>query len=264
MKIAAALNMPVMDHALDPAIAGKGVMHDGKRSMKLGLPGIPSSAETEIVRRDIKLARQTGCHVHIQHVSARESVELIRQARKEGIAVSGEATPHHLAFTDDDITADNTNLKMNPPVRSKEDRKSLLSAVVDGTLEVLATDHAPHRADEKANDFIRAPFGVVGVETAAGVTFALLVKTGLMSISEWLRRWTIGPAHVLGLAPPALSAGRQADLAILDISSEWTVKSTEFVSKSKNTPFEGWKLACRPVYTFHRGLIVWTERQSKD
>ncbi len=264
MKIAAALNMPVMDHALDPAIAGKGVMHDGKRSKKLGLPGIPSSAETEIVRRDIKLARQTGCHVHIQHISAMESVELIRQARKEGIAVSGEATPHHLAFTDDDITADNTNLKMNPPVRSKEDRKSLLSAVVDGTLEVLATDHAPHRADEKANDFIHAPFGVVGLETAAGVTFALLVKTGLMSISEWLRRWTIGPAHVLGLAPPALSAGRQADLAILDISSEWTVKSTEFVSKSKNTPFEGWKLACRPVYTFHRGLIVWTERQSKD
>jgi dihydroorotase len=264
MKAAKMLGIVVMDHALDPALAGNGVMHEGNRSRKLGLPGIPSAAESEIVKRDIALAEETGCRIHIQHVSAKESVELIREARRRGLPVSGEATPHHLALIDDDVTGADTNMKVNPPVRSKADRQAILAAVADGTLEILATDHAPHTGEDKSKGFIKAPFGMVGLETAVGVTFTLLVKSGLMSINDWLARWTAGPAHVLGLQSPSLSGGQPADLVLLDLESGWTVNAADFLSKSRNTPFNGRKLSGRAVCTFHAGLMTWNGLKSND
>jgi dihydroorotase len=257
MKTAKKLGIVIMDHALDPALAGKGVMHEGSRSRELGLPGIPSAAESEIVKRDIALAEKTGCRVHIQHVSAKESVELIREARRRGLPVSGEATPHHLALADGDVTGADTNMKVNPPMRAEADRQAILAGVIDGTLELLATDHAPHTGEDKSRGFIQAPFGMVGLETAVGVTFTLLVKSGLMNINDWLTRWTTGPAHVLGLRSPSLSDGQPSDLVLLDLESEWTAHAADFFSKSRNTPFNGRKLTGHPVCTFHAGLMTW-------
>jgi len=253
------VGLPIMDHALDPAVAGNGVMHEGERSAELDLPGIPSSAESEIVRRDIILAVRTGCRIHIQHVSCAESVDRIRQAKRAGVPVSGEATPHHLALTDLDVTGTDANMKMSPPLRAESDRQSIYAAVVDGTLEVLATDHAPHLEEEKEKGFISAPFGVVGLETAVGVTYSLLVKSGAMSVMDWLRRWTIGPAKVLGIMPPSLAVGEPADITILDLDSSWIVRSKTFLSKSRNTPFEGRKLVGRSVLTLHHGMLTWQE-----
>jgi len=254
MTICSELNVPLLDHALDPAVAAGGVMHDGARSRQLRLPGIPSAAEIRIVERDIRLAEKTGCAVHIQHVSTAESVNLIRQAISKGLRVSGEATPHHIALNDSNVTEDSANFKMNPPVRSEEDRKAIIAGVADGTLQILATDHAPHTSHDKNKGFIPAPFGIVGLETAVGITYSLLVKSRVMSLLEWTRRWTIGPGLLLGLKKmPSLSIGSPANVTILDLSSEWTVNSSDFLSKSCNTPFNGRKLTGRALYTLLRG-----------
>ncbi|MFC1496980.1 dihydroorotase [Verrucomicrobiota bacterium] len=257
MKTAKELKTAILDHALDPALAGKGVMHEGSVSAQLKLPGIPTQSEVNMVQRDIRLAEETGCHIHIQHVSAKETVELIRKALDRGLPVSGEATPHHLALIDSDINPKNTNFKMNPPLRTSADRTALLSAVADGTLRILATDHAPHSHTGKTKSFLDAPFGVVGLETAIGTTYTLLVKNKLMSLADWIDRWTVSPAHVLNLEPPALSPGQKADITILDLNTEWTIHSNEFASKSTNTPFEGRKITGRPIYTFCNGIMTY-------
>lgn len=254
MRAARPLRCPIMDHALDYALAGNGVIHEGARSRSLGLPGIPSEAETRIVERDIRLARETGCAVHLQHLSAAGSVELVRQARREGVAVSAEVTPHHLALTDAAITAANADqLKMNPPVRAEADRQALLDGIIDGTLTCLATDHAPHTAAAKAKGFMSAPFGVIGLETAVGVTYTLLVRSGRMRLMDWVARWTLGPARVLGLPVPSLAPGATADFVLLDLSTEWLVQPDDFASKSRNTPFGGWRLTGRAAHTFLGG-----------
>lgn len=259
MTLAAALNKAIMDHAQDREMEKNGVMHEGEFSKHWKLPGIPSEAEAKIIRRDIDLARRTGCAVHIQHVSTKEGVELIRDARARGLKVSGELTPHHLALTDADIKEGDTNYKMNPPLRSAADRKALVQGIVDGTLQALATDHAPHTAEMKARGFLKAPFGIVGLETAVGVTYTELVATGLMKLGAWVHRWTVGPARVLGLPDPSLKPGAPANIAILDLATTWTVRASEFVSKSRNTPFEGRKLTGRAVRTILQGRSVWQE-----
>jgi dihydroorotase len=256
MNICRELDKPVFDHALDPMIAAQGVMHDGIKSKQLGLPGIPSLAESRIVERDIQLSKQTGCTIHIQHISAAESIDLIRHALSMGLRISGEATPHHIALADSDVLVENTNFKMNPPVRSDKDRKAILSAVADGTIQVLATDHAPHTQNDKGKGFISAPFGIVGLETAIGITYSLLVKSGMMSLIEWVRRWTTGPAKVIGLPAPCLKVNNPADITILDLDSDWIVDSNDFFSRSKNTPFIGKKLTGRAVYTFLNGTMT--------
>lgn len=262
MLRARVLGRTVMDHALEAHRSHKGVMHEGERSSALGLPGIPSQAEYEIVQRDIELSAQTGCPTHIQHVSCREAVEMIRDARARGFPVTGEVTPHHLALTDADIPAvECAEFKMAPPLRSAGDRAALLDGVVDGTLQALATDHAPHRAADKARGFAAAPFGVVGLETAVGVTYTCLVRSGRMSRLEWLRRWTTGPAAVLGMQIEGFAEGARADLAVLDLDSEWVVDSKDFISRSRNTPFERWRLVGQSVYTFCNGQLTWNARQ---
>ena len=257
LRSAAALGKPVLDHALDPGLAGSGVMRLGSRSRDLGLAGIPPEAEVRVVERDIALAERTGATVHIQHLSCGESAARIREARKRNRRVTAEVTPHHLALCDDDVRAEAPEaFKMSPPLGSRDDRDRLLEAISDGTVTVLATDHAPHRAADKAKGFAAAPFGVVGLETAVGVTYSLLVLSGRMGLMDWLRRWTLGPASVLGITPPSLLAGTPADVTVLDLATEWTVQPSSFVSKSLNTPFAGRHLHGRAVWTFHRGCLV--------
>lgn len=258
MHRARALNRPVMDHALDPALAGRGVMHDGSVAKRLGLPGIASEAETRIVERDIALCEATGCRVHIQHVSAADSVSLIRAARRRGLAVSGEATPHHLACTDADAADGDSRFKMNPPLRSEQDRQALLKGVADGVLDVLATDHAPHPQSEKARGFLAAPFGVIGLETAVGVSYGELVTSGMLTVSDWVERWTVGPARLLGLPAPTLAEGAPADITVLNLAAEWVVDPRHFASTSRNTPFEGKTLTGQAVWTFCAGRPAWS------
>lgn len=263
MELAAELHRPVLDHALDPRLAGRGVIHEGVASARLRLPGIPAMAEVAAVERDIALAKETGCAIHIQHVSAAESVVLLRAARAKGVRITAEATPHHLALTDDDIPGNDANFKMNPPIRSEDDRQALLAGVQDGTLQVLATDHAPHRQKDKARGLISAPFGIVGLETAVGVTYSVLVESGLIPLVEWLRRWTVGPALALGVPPPSLAAGQQADLCLLDVREPWVIDKGAFLSKSRNTPFEGRRVTGRPVLTLCGGRLTWDGRGAR-
>ena len=254
MRQAAALGLPVMDHALDPELAGSGVMHDGDTARRFGLPGIPSAAETIVVERDIALCRETGCAIHIQHVSAAASVDRIREARRFGLPVSGEATPHHLFLCDSDIPDDNANFKMNPPLRTADDRAALLNAVADGTLQAFATDHAPHTAEAKRRGMRAAPFGVIGLETAVAVTYTACVLSGRMSLMEWIRRWTTGPAAILRMPPPSLAPGQSADLTLLSFDKPFTVGEDTFASLSRNSPFFGMTLTGRAVRTFFSGF----------
>jgi dihydroorotase len=253
-----------MEHAEDHKLEKAGVMHEGEHAQRCQLPGVPSAAEVKIVARDIALAEATGAAVHIQHVSAAESVALIRAARARGVRVTGEVTPHHLTLTDADVQSDNPGAyKMNPPLRAAADRAALIEGLCDGTLTSLATDHAPHTAEAKARGFLHAPSGIIGLETAIGVTYAALVKTGRMDLLAWLRLWTTGPAAVLGLLPPSLAPGAAADLVLLDLDSEWTVNPAEFATKSRNTPFGGWKLTGRAAATVFGGKITWLADQKR-
>lgn len=259
MLAARALGKPVMDHALDPALAGRGVMHEGSCSRRLGLPGIPSAAEDRIVERNIRLAAETGAATHIQHVSSAGAVAHIRRAQDRGLPVTAEVTPHHLALTDEDVDITNADFKMNPPLRSPADRQALLEAVAEGTLQAFATDHAPHRRQDKDRGFVAAPFGVVGLETAIGITYSELSLSGRMTLIDWIRRWTDGPARVLGLPTPSLAEGSVADIALLDLETEWTVRKDAFVSQSDNTPFEGRRVTGRAVATWCEGKLTWRE-----
>jgi len=257
MQQAAELNIPIMDHAEDPLAEHHGVMHEGDYTKQAGLPGIPSEVEIRTVQRDIDLARKTGARIHIQHVSTKEAIALIQAAKEEGLPVSGEATPHHLALCDQDIDAADSHYKMNPPLRSKEDREAIRSATARGILEAFATDHAPHTAESKARGFIDGPFGIIGLETAIGVTYTTMVEAGLMDIESWIARWTSGPANILGLPAPSLSAGEKADIVLLNTTTSWTVEPAVSVSKSRNTPFGGTLLKGRPVFTLFNGTLVY-------
>ena len=262
MDIARELNIPIMDHAQHAGMEQNGVMHEGVASAKFGLPGIPSEAEALIVERDIRLAEETGCQLHIQHVTAKESVTLIQDAKRRGVRVSGEASPHHLALADTDVDPMDARFKMNPPLRSTADRDALRAAVVDHTLEVLATDHAPHTHEAKAKGFLEAPFGVIGLETAIGLTYSILVQSGRLTVGEWVERWTIGPAQALNLSPPSLAPGQPADVLVMDNVDPWTVDASSFVSKSRNTPFHGWELVGRPMVTLFHGRITWVRHKT--
>jgi len=234
-------------------------MHDGECSQEFGLPGIPAESEWCIVARDIELAEETGCALHIQHISSAKTVELIRAAQARGLPVSGEASPHHLFFADVDVDPSDANYKMNPPLRSKADRAAIRQGVASGVLGAFATDHAPHSAAKKAVGFIDAPFGIIGLETAVGITYSVMVQSGLMSMIEWLRRWTTGPCEILGLPLPSLAPGSPANVTVLDLEHKWVVDPADFVSRSRNTPFTGCDLWGHSVCTIHAGRIAFQE-----
>jgi len=255
MARAAGLGRAILDHAEDENLKGGGVMHAGAKARAAGLPGVGEEVETRIVARDIRLARETGCRLHIQHVSCGASISMISAAQEEGLPVSAEVTPHHLALCDEDVDPRDASYKVNPPLRSAEDRAALREAVAGGVVAAFASDHAPHTAASKARGFLKAPAGICGLETAVGVTYTVMVRGGLMDLKSWIERWTLGPARILGLPAPALEPGARADVTLLDLEHSWRVDSAEFVSRGRNTPFEGRKLFGRCVMTIAAGDI---------
>jgi len=247
--------MPVIAHAEDRALAGSGVMHEGAVSLRLGLRGIPSSAEEVMVARDIALAGLTGGHLHIAHISTANSVAMVRVARAAGVNVTAEASPHHLFLTDRAVEGYNTNAKMNPPLRSEEDRQAVRTGVADGTIDVIATDHAPHHRDEKDVEFDLAANGVVGLETLLPLVLAL-VREGVVDLPTAFAKVTSEPARVLGIPVGRLQVGSPADLVVVDSDLEWQVEAVDLQSKSKNTAFDGWKMRGRAVLTMVDGRVV--------
>ena len=244
MRRAEALGLPVMDHAVVPAL--QGAVRDGALARSLGLRAFPDEAETRAVARDLALAAETGAHVHLQHLSAGASAGLVSAARAHGVRVSAEATPHHLLLACEEIPGDDANWKMNPPLGTRADRARLRAAVLDGTVDCFATDHAPHPAAAKARGFADAPFGVIGLETALAATWEAMVAQAGMAPLDWCARWTLGPAAALGLPAPALAPGAPARVALLRLAP-WTVQAADFASKSRNTPMTGRTFPLRPV-----------------
>ncbi len=247
-------DMLVISHCEDTALAAKGVMNEGVISTELGLRGIPRAAEDVMTARDIALAELTGGRLHIAHVSTAGSVSIVRDAKARGVKVTAETCPHYFSLTEEAVRGYNTMAKMNPPLRSAADVAAIKQGLRDGTLDVIATDHAPHAADEKAGEFDFAPFGIVGLETALGLTLKL-VEEGTLTVAEAIRKLTANPAGILKIDKGSLSPGSEADITILDPGLEWIVNASEFKSKSRNTPFNGWKLKGRAVQTIVGGGI---------
>lgn len=259
LEYASMFSIPVISHCEDANLSGKGVMHEGAVSTGLGLKGIPSAAEAVMVARDLLLAELTGGKLHIAHVSAAESIRFIREAKGRGVKVTCEATPHHLSLTDEAVRSFSPNTKVNPPLRSAEDVAAVQEGLKNGTIDAIATDHAPHAVHEKEQEYDRAPFGISGLETALGLAITSLVEPGILSLKEVIARLTITPARVMGLQKGTLSVGADADLTIFDPSRQWTVDVSRFESKGKNSPFHGWTLRGQVVATIVGGRILWEE-----
>jgi dihydroorotase len=252
-----AFDVPVASHCEEKALSRGGAMNEGIVSARLGLTGIPNAAEDVMIARDLMLAELTGGRLHIQHVSTRLGVDMIRQARARGVRVSAEATPHHLTLTDAAADGYRTDAKVNPPLRSEQDRAAVIAGMLDGTLDVIATDHAPHHYDEKEQAFDDAPFGLVGLETAVGLILTHFVHTGKLSYAELVNRMSVAPARAFSLTGGTLAEGAVADVTVIDPDVEWTVDPKAFLSKSRNTPFSGWKLKGRAVLTVVDGRVVY-------
>ena len=258
VEYARMVGLPVLDHCQDYNLVGNGVVHEGYWSTLLGLPGWPAAGEEAIVMRNILLAELCDHHIHCQHVSAAGSVRLIREARARGIKISGEVCPHHIALTDEAIQNFDTNYKMNPPLRTPQDVEAIMEGIADGTLSILASDHAPHADFEKEVEFDAAPFGIIGLETELGLFLDLLVhKHRKIDIVRLIEMYTVEPARLLKLEVGTLSAGAAADVTLIDPELEWTVDATKFQSGSRNSPFDGWKLKGRAVRTIVGGKTVW-------
>ena len=257
LEYARTFGIPVADHCEDMSLAHGGSMHEGIVSTRLGLKGIPSAAEEIMVARDIILAELTGGHVHLCHMSTRGSVELIRRAKEKGLKVTAEATPHHFTLTHEACEGYDTNAKMNPPLREAEDREAIRQGLKDGTIDVIATDHAPHHYDAKEREFDEAPNGIVGLETAFGLTMSELVLSGLLTLPELVYRMSTLPARLFRLPGGSLAVGAPADVVILDPAVQWVVEPGAFFSKSRNTPFAGRTLTGRADLTIVRGRVVW-------
>jgi dihydroorotase len=253
LEYATLFDRPLIQHAEDPLLAAGGVMHEGLVSTILGLRGIPSEAETVIVARDIELSKLTGGWVHFAHLSCAASVELIRDAKRRGLRITCEVTPHHLALTHEAIGEFNTHAKVNPPLRTEQDRVALIEGLRDGTIDCIATDHAPHTDWEKEADFDSAPFGTSGLETALGICAETLIAPGLLTWSQLIEKLSTAPAKIAGIAGGALSVGAPADLILIDPSAAWTVEPQRFISKGRHSPFTGRSVTGAVVRTFCRG-----------
>jgi len=247
-----AFGVPVMAHEEDLNLAGKGVMHEGEVSTRLGLRGIPAAAEEAMLARDLSLAELTGGRLHSCHVSCAGSVRLLRDAKRRGIKVTAEATPHHFTLTDKAVEGYDTRTKMNPPLRSEADRSAVVEGLADGTIDAIATDHAPHSPVEKEVEFDLAANGIIGVETALPLALAL-VRSGALTPLRLAELLSSGPARVLGVPGGTLAQGSIADLTVVDPTAEWTCDPAGLLSKSRNTPFAGWKLTGRASFTLVEG-----------
>ena len=258
LEYAKMFGLVVMDHCQDYSLVGKGVMHEGYWSTVLGLPGWPAAGEELIVQRNALLAELTGTPIHCQHLSAAGSVRVLREARGRGVPLSGEVCPHHIALTDASLQGYDTNFKMNPPLRSEEHVEALLEGIADGTITILASDHAPHCSFEKEVEFDQAPFGILGLETEVGIFLDILVhKKKVIDLKRFVEMYTVNPARLLGLNSGTLNAGAPADVTVIDPGLEWTVDRDASFSLSRNTPFHGWELRGRAVRTMVGGKTVW-------
>ena len=256
MEYAEMFDIAVISHCEDMGLVNDGSMNEGFMSTYLGLKGINRAAEEVMVARDIIIAESTNTAVHIAHVSTRGSVELVRQAKKRGVRVTCETCPHYFTLTEKACEGFNTNAKMNPPLRTEDDVEAIKEGLADGTIDAIATDHAPHHIDEKNCEFARAMNGIVGFETALGLAITYLVKPGVLTIQELLRKMSVNPADILGLNKGNLGVGRCADIVIFNPEERYTVHTAELHSKSKNSPYDGWELYGKPQYTIVNGSIV--------
>jgi dihydroorotase len=255
----ARIGCPIAPHEEVKALTAGGHMHDGEVARSLGIRGMPAEGEAGMVERDLRLLERTGGRLHVLHVSVARAVGLIRDAKRRGLPVTAEACPHHFVLTDEAVRAHGTLAKMSPPLRSSEDVEAVREGLRDGTLDAIATDHAPHAADEKGLPFDRAPFGIVGLETALGLTLTHLVAPGVLSLSDAIARWTCVPARVMGIPGGRLQAGDVADVTVIDPDLEWTVDPGQFRSRSRNTPFAGWRLRGKAVATLLGRRITYRE-----
>ncbi len=257
MKKAASINMPIVAHCEENTLINKGSVHEGGFSKANGLNGIPSVCESVHIARDVLLAEAADCHYHVCHISTKESVRVVRDAKRAGIRVTAEVSPHHLLLCDEDIPGLDPNYKMNPPLRGKEDRAALIEGLLDGTIDFIATDHAPHTAEEKNEGMLLAPFGIVGLETAFPLLYTHFVETEKLTLQQLINYLTVKPAETFGLDRGRLEVGAVADITIIDLDEEQEINPTTFLSKGKNTPFTGWNCKGWPIMTIVNGKIVW-------
>ena len=259
MKEAAELNVPVLAHCEEINLVKGGVMNADSNAQKLGLKGITNEVEDIIAQRDINLAEKLGTTLHLCHCSTKDSVEMLKVAKAKGVKVSGEVCPHHFTLTTDDIPCNDANFKMNPPLRTAEDRDALIKGLSEDILEVISTDHAPHSEEEKSKGFEGSPFGIVGLETSVGLTVTKLVKPGYITLKQMIEKMSYNPAKILGIDKGTLKEGSVADITIFDADEEYTVDKNDFESKGKNTPFDGYKLFGKVKYTILDGEIVYND-----
>lgn len=251
--------LAIISHSEEKTLSAGGHMHEGLWSTRLGIPGIPSASEDVAVARDVRLAEVTGGRLHVCHVSSARSVEIIRRAKDRGVAVTAEATPHHFTLTDEAVSSFDANVKMNPPLRSEADRAAIIAGLADGTLDAIATDHAPHAAREKLVEFDLAPFGILGLQTALPLALEILVGGGHLDLPAVIDRMTRAPGRILGLESGTLRPGVPADVTVFDPAVRWTLTPEELESKSRNTPFLGWELTGRVLLTLLAGRATWED-----
>ena len=257
MEYCDSLGLPVIDHCEDPSFFAGGVMREGKQSVKLGLKGIPSQSESICVGRDVEVAALTGARLHIAHMSTRASLEYVRAAKKQGLRVTCEVTPHHFTLVDEDVRYD-SHYKMNPPLASREDREALIEGLADGSVDAIATDHAPHHPASKDVEFDRAPFGITGFETALALGLSELVQPGRLSLKRLVELFTVGPARVLGIERK-IAEGQPADITVFSTDHPWTFRGEDSPSKSRNSPFNGRAFRGAPAATIVGGRIVYKQ-----
>ena len=257
MEFARSFHMPVINHCEDLHLSAGGDMHEGAASVRLGLRGIPGSSEDVMVARDILLAEVTGARYHVAHISSRHSVEMVAFAKIKGLPVTSEATPHHLTLTDAGMIPYDSNYKMKPPLRSAGDVNAVVAGVVNGAIDAIATDHAPHAGSEKMQEFEKCPFGIIGLETALGVALEHLVHSGKINITRLVEMFTVNPARILSIPRGTLAAGAAGDVTILSTDRQWTYDVNKSLSKSRNSPFDGVAFRGGPVAAIVSGKIVW-------
>ncbi|MGY3745952.1 dihydroorotase [Vagococcus salmoninarum] len=259
MTEAAKVGLPIVAHTEDESLLFGGCMHRGKVSEKLGLPGIMSATESSQIARDLILAEETGVHYHVCHLSTKESVRIIREAKQAGVHVTCEVCPHHLIMSEEDITHDHGNFKMNPPLRSTADREALINGLLDGTIDCIATDHAPHSHQEKNQSMVDSPFGIVGSETAFALMYTEFVEKGIFTLEQVIEWMTIKPAEIFSLQTGKIRVGGLADIAVFNLTESYQIDSQDFQSKSSNTPFIGKAVKGQTILTLVNGQIAWSE-----
>ena len=251
-------DLPVIAHCEDTFLTQSSLMNEGYHATRLGLRGSPAAAEEIAVSRDIMLASLTGAHLHVAHVSTAGAVDLIRRARKRGVRVTAEATPHHFSLTDESLRTFDSNFKMNPPLRTRDDVEAMKAGLRDGTIDAIATDHAPHSFDEKEVEFQVAPFGIIGLETAVGLAFTELLGRNVLSLYQLVEKFSLNPRRIVHLPDIKIEEGEMANLSILDPVAEWIVDPPSFRSHSRNTPFGGYRLTGRPIGVLNNGQVHWS------